>query len=59
MFFKSNYDLSIISPTKTCPGISCIYTCQVASTDEKTTEKVAGDENKASVRNTGSSPKTS
>lgn len=58
MFFKSNNDSGIISPNNTCPGISCSYTCQESSTDVKTTEKVASDENKASVKNTSSSPRT-
>lgn len=59
MFFKTNNSSGIISPNATCPGISCSYTCQESSTDEKTTEKVASDENKASVKNSSSSPATS
>lgn len=58
MFFKSNTDTGIISPNASCPGIGCSYTCKEGSTDEKTTEKVAADENKASVKNSGSSPST-
>lgn len=59
MFFKSNTASGVIIPNITCPGISCSYVCQVQSTDEKTTEKVASDENKASVKKTASSPATS
>ena len=58
MFFKSNNNSGIISPNATCQGITCSYTCQESSTDEKTTEKVASDENKASVKNSSSSPAT-
>lgn len=53
MFFKSNTDAGVIAPNNVCPGITCAYGCQIQSTDQKTTEKVASDENKASVRTPG------
>ncbi len=58
MFFKSSSNSKAISPTATCPGISCSYTCKVESTDGKTSEKVAADENKASVKSPGASVPT-
>jgi hypothetical protein len=56
MFFKNNVNSNFASLRLECPGISCKYTCQESSADKKATEKIAEEENKASVRNSASSP---